>query len=183
MHEIVHIFVGRDDFFNDRVEIASEQRNRREESFCNAVAGEIMAPREAFRSAWTESAEPFDAKLHDLSDRFKGTVPAMAYRALVYNLISEADYERFIDDWRQRYRETTAQPSMRKKQKITSEGDIPIGSDVLALSRLGPPVIGAIVDSVRDGRMPYTQAFQLTGTKLPSFRKLVEKATGRRWSP
>ena len=53
MHEVVHIWLGEDDLFNDR-------RSRVEgvsatEVMCNAVAGELIVPKSVFLRKWDDS--------------------------------------------------------------------------------------------------------------------------------
>lgn len=179
LHELVHIFVGQDDFFNLWDEAEPGYTPRREEVFCNAVAGELLAPRKFFVEEWDKLDGRLDERLRDLAAVFNGTVPAMLYRAVTYRLISQEESECFMRDWRMNYPPVLPKNAVSKGKKEDQRFD-PVNQRI---GRLGAPVIAAIADGIRSGRLSYAEALRLTGTTLDSFKKLVRKATGTRWTP
>lgn len=50
LHEVVHIWLGRDDLFNDKQSQISDVSDI--EVICNAVAGELIVPRNVFLNKW-----------------------------------------------------------------------------------------------------------------------------------
>lgn len=126
MHELAHIWIG-----SSGVSDALTVSGRQEESFCNAVAGEFLAPEQVFRAAWNTEID-WEANLAPLSTRFHLSKLAVGRRALDLGYISQLQYgnyyRRVIKDFREKqggagdyYRNVTAKNSARLSKAVLNE--------------------------------------------------------------
>lgn len=86
MHELAHIWIG-----STGISDGGSPAGRREEVFCNAVAGEFLAPEEAFRAAWQDGVDWHD-NLAPLAARFHVSTLVIGRRARDLGYISSDQY-------------------------------------------------------------------------------------------
>lgn len=87
MHELAHLWVGSSGISND-----TPGNARREEVFCNAVAGEFLAPHDVFIPLWTASTASLPERLTELAQRFHVSRLVIMRRALDLSLVDHAAY-------------------------------------------------------------------------------------------
>lgn len=87
MHELAHIWVGTSGVSN-----VVPGNSRREETFCNAVAGEFLVPREMFLPRWNEGPAELDLRVAELARRFHVSRFVIMRRALDLGLVDQATY-------------------------------------------------------------------------------------------
>ncbi|MDH6592523.1 Zn-dependent peptidase ImmA (M78 family)/DNA-binding XRE family transcriptional regulator [Variovorax sp. TBS-050B] len=87
LHELAHIWIG-----SSGVSHVSPADARHEEVFCNAVAGEFLAPEHTFRAHWQLAPEEFDSRIAELAARFHVSRFVIMRRALDLGLIDRAIY-------------------------------------------------------------------------------------------
>lgn len=158
-HELAHLWVGQDAVFNLR---DMQPANVAVEQSCNRVAAEFLIPEVEMRTAWREarnSAEPYQV----VARRFKVSEIVSARRALDLRLINQAS---FLDFYR-RYLE-------RERRAVAAKAD---GGDFYATqnARVGRTFAQAVVQAVREGRLLYRDAFELTGLYGATFDKYAGK--------
>lgn len=86
LHELAHIWIG-----SSGVSDGSTANGRHEERFCNAVAGEFLAPEAQFRALWNAEVN-WEANLAPLATRFHISKLAIGRRALDLGYINQAQY-------------------------------------------------------------------------------------------
>ncbi len=86
LHELAHIWIG-----SSGVSDGSTANGRDEERFCNAVAGEFLAPEAQFRALWNADVN-WEANLAPLATRFHISKLAIGRRALDLGYISREQY-------------------------------------------------------------------------------------------
>ena len=91
LHEIAHIWIG-----SSGISSASPGSDRREEVFCNAVAGEFLVPQSEFESIWRE-LDDWRGNLLEMTERFHVSALVIARRALDIGRISQEEYQRFYN--------------------------------------------------------------------------------------
>lgn len=89
VHELAHLWIGSTGISNVDV-----NNHRKEEIFCNAVAGEFLVPEKPFRALWNEEAA-WDDNLPPLTDHFRVSRLVIARRAYDLGFISKKDYSDF----------------------------------------------------------------------------------------
>ncbi len=87
LHELAHVWLG-----SSGISSASPGDTRREEAFCNAVAGEFLAPREVFMAGWRASTAELSVRVAELSQRFHVSSLVIMRRALDLGLVNHATY-------------------------------------------------------------------------------------------
>ncbi|MEX1027331.1 MAG: ImmA/IrrE family metallo-endopeptidase [Candidatus Paceibacterota bacterium] len=165
-HELVHVWIGQDALVNLSDFMPAHNAA---EKFCNAVAAEFLVPEHKLLDRWAEAS----ATLHpfaNISRWFKVSPVVAARRALDLNLISESEFFRF-------YKEDRAAFFKRKKSEREKEG----GPSFYAVqqARLGRPFAEAVVRSVREGRLLYSEAHRLTGMKGETFNRFANQVLER----
>jgi Zn-dependent peptidase ImmA (M78 family) len=156
-HELAHLWIGEAGVFDLRdMQPVPDPRER----FCNAAAAEFLVPEDDLLRAWGEVAEtrePFGA----LARRFKVSELVAARRALDAQLIGRDAfflfYRAYQDDER------------RRAARQASGGNFYATQN----SRIGRTFAEAVVRAVREGRLLYTEAFELTGLRGATFDRYV----------
>ncbi|MHA6128641.1 ImmA/IrrE family metallo-endopeptidase [Pseudomonas fluorescens group sp. PF-1] len=156
LHELAHIWIG-----SSGVSDGNTANGRDDERFCNAVAGEFLAPEAQFRALWNPDIH-WEANLAPLATRFHISKLAIGRRALDLGYISQAHYSAYYrmilkafqdekggaGDY---YRNTTAKNSPRLSKAVLTE----------AMS----------------GRMLLREAGHLLGVQPAKLRTLASKLT------
>lgn len=86
IHELAHIWIG-----SSGISSVAVNSSRKEETFCNAVAGEFLVPEPAFFHAW-QADMTWPENLAVLAARFRVSKLVIARRASDFGLISNAEY-------------------------------------------------------------------------------------------
>ncbi|WP_415757804.1 ImmA/IrrE family metallo-endopeptidase [Pseudomonas sp. LT1P18] len=126
LHELAHIWIG-----SSGVSDGNTANGRDEERFCNAVAGEFLAPEVQFRALWNANVN-WEDNLAPLAARFHISKLAIGRRALDLGYLSQAQYsayyrmilKTFQDDKGgagDYYRNTTAKNSPRLSKAVLTE--------------------------------------------------------------
>lgn len=126
MHELAHIWIG-----SSGVSDGSSQSARQEEAFCNAVAGEFLAPELIFRAHWVSDVH-WEENLGPLAGRFRVSALVIARRARDLGYISNdqygAYYRRILQEYRDKdgsggdyYRTATIRNSTRLSKAVLAE--------------------------------------------------------------
>ena len=88
MHELAHVWVG-----SSGISSASPGNARLEEVFCNAVAGEFLAPHDVFTDLWDASTASLPERVAELALRFHVSRLVIMRRALDLGLVDHATYQ------------------------------------------------------------------------------------------
>ena len=153
VHELVHIWIGQDGVSNfEGLQPASFE----EETFCNAVAAEFLVPEEELGAVWNQ-VENHSDPLKDLARRFKVSPLVAARRALDLDLISKGEFFEFYEGYK------FDEPGKRRAN--TSGGNFWNTQNTRIGRRFGIHVVIA----VREGKLLYRDAYDLTGLKSSSF--------------
>lgn len=99
MHELAHIWIG-----STGVSDGNGHSARQEEAFCNAVAGEFLAPELVFRTHWDSNVH-WEGNLAPLAGRFRVSTLVIARRARDLGYISSDEYSAYYRRVLQEYRD------------------------------------------------------------------------------
>lgn len=127
VHELAHLWIGSSGISN-----VTPNPARQDEVFCNAVAGEFLAPRESFLARWGEEPEDLQRRVAALATSFHVSKMVVWRRALDLGLIDAAAYRREylaeLNAFRERegqggdfYRNARAKNSKRFAQAVIAE--------------------------------------------------------------
>lgn len=165
VHELVHIWLGKEEIFNlnDVADNESnEYNNLKLERFCNKVTGEFLLPENILLEQYKYSQNIFElAKLFNVSPHFT------AIRLKEVNLIDEFKVQKILDEIKFEYKKLDYIKRNEEKEEIV----IPYYN--LKKSRYDRRFLNAIKNSVDTGYTNYTEAYTLTGAKGKTFTKLM----------
>lgn len=164
LHELVHIWIGKDSFYNDRYGIS--QINSNEERFCNAVAAEILVPDSVFSDEWSKQSGDTERIINELGKKFICSRFVLLRKALDTEKISKGEYGKLINLFKKQFIKNQEQ-----KQRKTSGGDF---YRTLA-TKWDRRFIKALYSSAQIGKTPYRDVYRLTNTNGKTFHMLVEK--------
>jgi len=153
VHELAHLWLGQGGVSAFKELLPSDNVV---EIFCNAVAAEFLVPAREMEAAW-QDAKHDEAPFERIARLFKVSPVVAARRALDLGLVSRAVFVAFYT----RYRALWA----ARKARQTGGGSFyrTLGS------RLGKRFPAAVYAAAKEGRLPYRDAYQLTGLSGESY--------------
>jgi Zn-dependent peptidase ImmA (M78 family) len=164
-HELAHIWVGQAAVFDLRdLQPAPDPIER----FCNAAAAEFLIPEAELRRAW-EEAGPRPERFQFAARRFKVSELVAARRALDLGLITRETFFSFYNEYSE---------DERRRSSGQSGGNFYATQN----SRIGRSFAEAVARAVREGRLLYRDAFDLTGLRGATFDRYIaslEASAGR----
>ncbi|RJX35048.1 MAG: ImmA/IrrE family metallo-endopeptidase [Desulfarculus sp.] len=152
-HELAHIFYGSSAAFDLREMLPADDPT---EQACNRAAAEFLVPGFFLLRYWPSiktEEEPFQA----IARRFKVSAIVAARRVLDLGLITRKEYFTFYENWLADDRRTSA--------RRVSGGDFYANQNL----RIGKRFFSTILRAAREGKLLYTEAYQLTGLFGKSF--------------
>jgi Zn-dependent peptidase ImmA (M78 family)/transcriptional regulator with XRE-family HTH domain len=157
-HELAHVWFGSSAAFDLReLQPAKDET----EQACNRVAAEFLVPEAELYESWPSArreAEPFQA----LARQFKVSSLVAARRALDLQLIGKSEFLNFYGAYQQDER--------RRIAKRAEGGDFYATQNL----RIGRRFAHAVVRAVKEDRLLYRNAYQLTGLHGKTFASYAE---------
>lgn len=154
-HELAHVWVGQSALFELT---ATTTPNHKVEKYCNAVAAEFLTPAEKLKASWDRDQEA-GAAFAALARRFKVSPIVVARQAKDCQLISTEAFFSFYKRYMQRER-------IRQEER-RSGGNFWLTQNV----RLGRRFGAAVLTAAEEGRISYTDAYDLTRLHGDTFDK------------
>lgn len=165
LHELVHIWIGKDNFYNDTHGIS--QKVSKEEQFCNAVAAEILVPDSVFIAEWSTKTGSNEMIIYDLEKKFVCSRFTLLIKAFNTGRIEKTEFNRLLNLFKKQFETMQNQ----KQEKISGGGDF---YRTLA-TKWDRKVIQAMYSGVQSGRNQYRDVYRLTNTNGKTFHELVRK--------
>lgn len=158
-HELAHVWVGTSAVF-DLSEL--HPANDKVEKICNQIAAEFLVPEEELRRIWPSVRQEPD-KFQLLARQFKVSELVIARRTLDLRFITKEIFLDFYRKYQERERQAT--------QDDTGGGDFYATQNM----RIGQRFAEAVVCAVREGRLLYSEAYELTGLRGEIFERYARK--------
>ena len=158
-HELAHLFVGESGVSNS--EEYPEPQNVTER-FCNEIAAEFLVPATHLSSIWNQYSDENRA-FTQLARRFKVSKLVVARRALDLGIINQRAFFEFY--------EVSQRDVLYSQQESRTGGNFWRTQNVRIGRRFGSEVVRAL----REGRLLYRQAYELTGLRGRTFDTFVEQ--------
>ena len=155
VHELAHLWIGESAGFDFR---RLQPTQNKIETFCDSVAAEFLVPRQDF-NLQLQSGRDFS----DLAKIFKVSPVVIARRALDTGNISREMFFSFYNDHIKKY-----------EKKKAARGD---GGNFYATlrKRLNRRFFATVHQAVRENKLLYKRAYELTGLKGGTYQKTVEE--------
>ena len=167
LHELVHIWIGIDNFYNDTYGISSKVS--KEEQFCNAVAAEILVPDTLFSEEWVKQSGNSENRINELGKRFVCSRFVLLRKALETGKIDQNEFGRLLNLFQKRYKAAQDQ----KQDKSSSGGDF-----YRTLStKWDRRFIQALYASAQSGRTPYRDVYRMTNTTGKTLEEIRQMFT------
>ena len=157
-HEVAHLFIGETGLSSfDKLQ---PKAGHGAEKFCDQVAAEFLVPQTELKSYWPVAAIASDP-FQDVARKFKVSAIVAARRLLDLGLIDRNAFLSFYDDFKGQGQAT---PSAKGGGNFWNT----------QRWRIGPRFAGWCYRAAKSGRLPYLQAYRLTGLKRDSFETIPE---------
>lgn len=153
IHEIAHIWLGESAVSNTE---KSQAGGEAAERYCNAVAAEVLVPKDDFIARWNLRSDAF-AEIKRLAGIYKVSTLVLARRALDFNVISNDQFDAIYGRELERYFASEVRP----KTPDESSGNF---HNTLR-ARASATFCNALIASTLGGATTYRQAFDLLGIK------------------
>jgi len=157
-HELAHLWFNLSAAFDLRGLQPSEDAS---EQACNAVAAELLVPRDELSHAWPDArdlVDPFEV----LAGQFKVSKIVIARRLLDLGYITRSQffdfYEAYINE-------------DRAKRAGRTGGDFFVNLDY----KISRPFADAVIASAREGSLLYGEAYELVGVGGETFEKYASR--------
>ena len=165
LHETAHIWLGKNDLYNDRQSRISGVSDI--EVLCNAVAGELMVPKNIFTNKWDMYDMDIFEKITELAKYFRCGEIVIARKAIDCKKIEQNIYNQVVKTAIENYKQM-------KENKQSGGGNYynTMGS------RLDGCFVRALCESINMGRTTYTEAYRLTNTNRKTFSEVAQRFGG-----
>ena len=157
-HELAHLFIGEEGVSALESLLPSEHNV---EQFCDAAAAEFLAPESELRNFWANAAVSGDP-YQQVARHFKVSRIVAARRALDLGLIDREGFFAFYNDHKMQG---------ARRPQATDSGNF----WNTQRWRIGPRFTAAVMRATRAGRLPYREAYALTGLRGDTFADIPEK--------
>ena len=157
-HELAHLWVGQAAVFDlHDMQPAPDPTER----FCSAAAAEFLIPEAELGKAWQEAGSR-PGRFQLLARRFKVSELVTARRALDLGLITREAFFSFYNEYSE---------DERRRSAVQSGGNFYATQN----SRIGRSFAEAVARAVREGRLLYRDAFDLTGLHGATFDRYIAR--------
>lgn len=155
IHELAHLWIGESAGFDFR---QLQPARNAIEMYCDAVAAEFLVPKNQFEQHWHISRD-----FEDLAKTFKVSQIVVARRALDLDKITRDDFFEFYNEHIAKF-----------KQRKESQGD---GGNFYATlrRRLNPRFLSAVNRAVKEQKLLYKHAYELTGLKGSTYQEAIKR--------
>jgi Zn-dependent peptidase ImmA (M78 family) len=157
-HELAHLWFNLSAAFDLRGLQPSADAS---EQACNAIAAELLVPRDELEHAWTDVRDlldPFDA----LARQFKVSKIVIARRLLDLGYITRTQFFEFYEEYVNEDRE---------KRAGRTGGDFIVNLDY----KISRPFADAVIAAAREGSLLYSEAYELVGVGGETFEKYAAR--------
>ena len=158
-HELAHVWVGEGALFNH---VATNTVDVKLEKYCNLVAAELLVPADSLEGVFAKGERLDTDDYVKLARLFKVSPIVIARRAQELKFISTDEFFRFYNQYREELE--------RKPKRESSGGDFWRTQNV----RIGKRFGRAVVAAAKEGRLSYSDAYELTHLQGKTFDKYVD---------
>lgn len=155
VHELAHLWIGESAGFDFR---QLQPFQNEVELYCDAVAAEFLVPAKDFENQWKETQD-----FEELAEFFKVSQIVIGRRALDTGKISRDKFFEFYNDHIAKYRQ--------RKEDQGSGGNF----YATLRRRLNPRFLETVHRAVKENKLLYKHAYELTGLKGDTYQTVVNR--------
>ena len=170
-HELVHIWLGVDELYNDNFTTNQIFNNGQLESFCNEVAAEMLLPLSSIQSALDPQNDIYTNIKH-ISKVFNVSELVVCIRLKTKKLINAKVFNEVYANLLTEMRDNLLGKQLQEKKS---------GGDYYATSgsRLDARFAATVSRKAKEGRILYTEAYEQVGAKGKTYDNLIKYVEGR----
>jgi len=164
LHELTHLWLG-------ETGVSGSSTETQIESYCNAVAGEMLLPEAELRELMLvrrASLEQTIASIAGFARLRNISRPMVAYKLLRLNIISQSTWRQLDDHYRQEWLASQAQGNQAKDRSENGPSYY-----VVKRHRLGRALLDLVRNSLAEGFLTPTKAGRVLGVKPRNVEPLV----------
>jgi Zn-dependent peptidase ImmA (M78 family) len=167
-HELAHVWVGVSAIPELSLKIKTPEIANEIERFCNRVAAELLVPEEDFLKQWDYTRALWQ-NVDALVVRYRVSSLVILRRAYEFNKISFEVFSSSIDKEYARFRKQDKKDKSEAEKKKKSGGNFWASFVIRNSQKFTDTVVGA----AHEGRVRYTDAAALLGTKAATFERYI----------
>lgn len=156
-HELVHIWLGTDELYNANT--FNNSQSSLEERYCNEVAAELLLPQEILAEKYGHNEKLIKDFVETLSNDYSISQLVVLLRMKNTKLLGNEEFKKLYH-----YFDDEIKNNLKKKKQ---------GEKVdyynVKLSRMDNKFIKTVDNKAKEGRILYSEAFELIGTKGDAF--------------
>ena len=170
-HELVHVWLGVDELYNDNFTSNQIVNNSQLEKFCNEVAAEMLLPLSSIQSTLEPQLDIYTNIKH-ISKVFNVSELVVCIRLKEKKIIVNKVFNEVYANLLIEMRENLLGKQLQEKKS---------GGDYYATtgSRLDARFATTVSRKAREGRILYTEAYELIGAKGKTYDNLIKYVEGR----
>ena len=170
-HELVHVWLGVDELYNDNFTSNQIVNNSQLEIFCNEVAAEMLLPLSSIQSTLEPQLDIYTNIKH-ISKVFNVSELVVCIRLKEKKIIDNKVFNEVYANLLIEMRENLLGKQLQEKKS---------GGDYYATngSRLDARFATTVSRKAREGRILYTEAYELIGAKGKTYDNLIKYVEGR----
>jgi Zn-dependent peptidase ImmA (M78 family)/DNA-binding XRE family transcriptional regulator len=167
VHEISHLWIKESGISNDTgIEFRDKTKFDPIESFCNAVAANVLLPTNEFIQKFKSHSNPTYENITSVAKHFGVSNFALIIRALNLGLISVDQYNTFKKEADKRFQEF-----QKKEAKLKEEQESGPNYHLLQMRRNGRAFSQIVLDFYKGGHITGVEASNLLNVKINNFPK------------
>lgn len=168
-HELVHIWLGIDELYNDNYETNQIFNNYEIEVFCNKVAAEIILPFEILQGIYNTKITVYE-NIKYITSKYNVSDLVVCVRLKQSRIISSEDFNIVYNKLHEEMQE-----NLSNRAASSSGGDFYNTQG----SRIDPNFAYSVNNQAKEGKILYTEAYKLIGAKGKTFDNLIAHMEGR----
>lgn len=170
-HELVHIWLGIDELYNNSYFQNNSFFNKKLERFCNEVAAEMLLPERILKKIYKKELNVY-SNIKNISRQFSISDLVACIRVSQIDLISQKEF----DENYKIFLEEMKKNMLSKEKKEKKTGGNYYNTQ---MSRLDLKFVNSVNRKAKEGKILYTEAYSLIGAKGKIYDNLVERMEDR----
>ncbi|EMW5623512.1 ImmA/IrrE family metallo-endopeptidase [Enterococcus faecalis] len=167
-HELVHIWLGIDELYNDSFNNKENILNEKLENFCNKVAAEMLLPRKLLINIYKINQDPY-TNIKEISSRINVSDLVVCVKI---------KQEKYIDNktFQEIYKILLQEMNDNLLNKEKGSGGNYYNT---SKSRLDANFVHSVNRKAKEGKILYSEAYNLVGAKGKTYDNLIKFMEGR----
>ncbi|MBO0457540.1 ImmA/IrrE family metallo-endopeptidase [Enterococcus hulanensis] len=169
-HELVHIWLGTSELYNVSTYSNQAFLNENLEKFCNEVAAEMLLPTETLREIYIKDIDAY-SNVKNISNQFSVSDLVICIRIKQKKLVSQKTFDETYTILLEEMHENLLSKEQNEKKSggnyYHTQG-----------SRLDSNFVHSVNRKAKEGKILYTEAYDLLGARGKTYDKLVKHMEG-----